>query len=289
VEPTAKSLILDLLSTVRGGAMPVRALVASGELFDIAENNVRVELARLAGRGLVERDGRGAYRIALGARAVQEHVASWTRIEERVVTWRGAWIGVHTAHLPRVPRASARRRARALEWLGFRDLEAGLAVRPDNLRGGVAEVRQRLRDLGLEPTAPVFAITDLDDAADAHARGLWDSAALRRDYRELQERLAASEERLPRRSLAGAMIETFLLGGRVIRQLVRDPLLPEPIVPAGERKALVEALRRYDRLGRECWSRFMRSHGAPYRRSPVNVGGLVVPAGGMPAAVGGTP
>jgi len=44
--PTAKSLTIDLLSTLRGGSMPVRALVASGALFGIAENNVRVTLAR---------------------------------------------------------------------------------------------------------------------------------------------------------------------------------------------------------------------------------------------------
>ena len=50
------------------------------------------------------------------------------------------------------------------------------------------------------------------------------------------------------------MVESFLLGGRVIRQLVLDPLLPEPILPVGERDALAGAMRRYDRLGRACWA-----------------------------------
>ncbi len=53
MRPTAKSLILDLLSTARGGVMPVRALVAAAALFEIGENGVRVELARLSARGLV--------------------------------------------------------------------------------------------------------------------------------------------------------------------------------------------------------------------------------------------
>ena len=39
-----------------------------------------------------------------------------------------------------------------------------------------------------------------------------------------------------------------------LRQLVLDPLLPEPIVPAAERRALIEAMQRYDRLGRTAWA-----------------------------------
>ena len=55
------------------------------------------------------------------------------------------------------------------------------------------------------------------------------------------------------------MTESFRLGGQAIRQIVLDPLLPEPIVPAAERAALVAALRRYDRMGRSCWAEFMRA------------------------------
>ena len=50
------------------------------------------------------------------------------------------------------------------------------------------------------------------------------------------------------------MSESFRLGGEAIRLLVYDPLLPEPIVAPGERRALVEAMRRYDRLGRQAWA-----------------------------------
>src|SRR5262249_42721908 len=47
VQPTAKSLILDLLSTIGERSMPVRALVAAADLFAIEENSLRVALARL--------------------------------------------------------------------------------------------------------------------------------------------------------------------------------------------------------------------------------------------------
>ena len=46
-----RSLILDLLSTLRRGAMPVRALIRAGEMFEIPENTLRVALARLVQAG----------------------------------------------------------------------------------------------------------------------------------------------------------------------------------------------------------------------------------------------
>jgi len=271
VSPTAKSLILDLLSTLRGGAMPVRALVRAGRLFAIAENSIRVELARLVGRRLVERDERGSYRMAAGAQSVQSRVVSWSRIEERMTPWAGGWIGVYTAALPRSDRRAARRRERAFAFLGFRRLETALWIRPDNLSGGVVEIRRQLAALGLDPEALVFALGALDPSADARARGLWDVAALRAGYRATRDAILASERRMPRLAPERAMVESFTLGGRAIRQLVLDPLLPEPILPRAERRALGQTMRRYDKLGRACWRGFMADHGALNRHSPVDL------------------
>lgn len=66
------------------------------------------------------------------------------------------------------------------------------------------------------------------------------------------------------------MVESFLLGGRVIRELVLDPLLPEPLAPEAERRALVSAMRRYDRAGRRAWASFMTRYGAPHVSSPAH-------------------
>jgi phenylacetic acid degradation operon negative regulatory protein len=283
VQPTAKSLILDLLSTLRGGAMPVRALVAAAGLFGIAENGVRVELARLTARGLVTRDQRGQYRLAEAAAAVQGRVASWGRTEERIVDWDGGWIAAHTGGLPRVRRGAQRSRTRALDFLGFRELAPALWVRPRNLRGGVAEVRRQLQALGLEPAARVFALDDLDGPTEAHARTLWDVPAMVAAYRTTRRALEESERHVRRLPVEQAMVETFLLGGNAIRQLALDPVLPEPIVPAAERGALARALVQYDRVGRQCWSAFMRGYRAPYKRSPVNLR-VVSAVGELPAA-----
>jgi hypothetical protein len=66
------------------------------------------------------------------------------------------------------------------------------------------------------------------------------------------------------------MVESFLCGGRVIQQLVLDPLLPEPILDTRERDALVASLRDYDRLGRECWADFLAHYGVPHRQAPAD-------------------
>lgn len=268
MQPTAKSLIIDLLSSVRGQPMPVRALVAAGAVFGISAESIRVALVRLCRRDTIARNERGQYSIAPAAQPVQAHVTAWMHTEERLVPWRGAWIGVHTAGLARADRASARRRERALQFLGFRRLAPHLFVRPDNLKGGVVAVRSELLGLGLGPAALVYAIAQLDPATEKRARALWDGDALRCAYRAACAALARSADGLAGMAAPDAMVESFVLGGQVIRQLALDPLLPEPIVPAAERAALVEAMRDYDRRGRECWRPFMKTQGAPHLRTP---------------------
>ena len=70
------------------------------------------------------------------------------------------------------------------------------------------------------------------------------------------------------------MAETFLVGGRAIREIALDPCLPEAIAPEKERRALVAAMREYDRAGRACWREFMRAHDAPHVAAPANLAGL---------------
>lgn len=271
MRPTARSFVLDLLSTLREGAMPVRALVAAAEGFGIAGNSIRVALARLLAAGRVERDERGRYRLGAGADPVRRHVVAWRKLAERTRPWTGAWVGVATSGLaPRTARQPGARRERAFRFLGLRPLEPGLELRPDNLRGGVAALRTELQALGLEPGVPVFELRGLDAATESRARGLWDVSALRAGYRRSLADLARSARRLPRLPEPEAMAESFLLGGRVIRQLVLDPWLPEPIVPAVEREALLEAMRGFDRLGRACWSAFLDRYGVPHLRAPAD-------------------
>ncbi len=274
MQPCAKSLILDLLSTLRRGAMPVRALVEAAELFGIGENSLRVALARLRAAGLVERDERGQYALGARAQAIQQQVTTWRQLEARIRPWRRGWIGVQSGAHSRSDRPALRRRTRALHLLGFRKLVPGLELRPNNLAGGVPAVRTLVHTLGVEPNALVFAVSELDEDAEQRAHELWDVTGLCTAYEKTQRELEASAERLPSLERNAAMVESFLLGGRAIRQLVLDPLLPESIAPVAPRRALLEALRRYDRLGRACWAGRLGGSAKTPRSTPANLGGL---------------
>ena len=271
--PSPKSAILDLLQSTRGRSMPVRALVEAGRILGLGENGLRVALARLVARGLVERDGPGRYRLAPSAQPISRRVGGWTSADQRTVRWEGGWVGVLT-QAAGSGRTRRRGDARALAFLGFARLAPGLWVRPDNLRGGVAELRAALLELGLDRHVPVLGLSELDSATDARARSLWNAETLLAEGRQAREALERSAARLERLSPAAAMVETFLVGGRAIRQIALDPCLPEAIAPEHERRALVAAMREYDRAGRASWREFMRAHDAPHRAAPANLAGL---------------
>jgi phenylacetic acid degradation operon negative regulatory protein len=276
---SAKSLAIDLLSTMPlHFPVAVGALLRGAAILGIGENSMRVALARLRARGLVESDERGLYRLSSIAEPVNRRVRSWRSIEQGVVQWDGSWTAVEMSGLPRGDRKRSRMGLRALRLLGFEALTPGLQIRPDNLAGGVSEVRERLVALGFAPAPMAFRLTDLDSDLDARARSLWDVATLEAGYRASRERLEESTERLSSLSEVEAMAETFRLGGEAVRRIVLDPLLPESIVDVPARRALVEAMQRYDILGRDCWKGWA-GESVVLERSPAEAGGLAAVAG----------
>jgi phenylacetic acid degradation operon negative regulatory protein len=253
--PRTRNLILNLLLATEGQSQSARETIASCALFRIRENSVRVALVRLAADGLIESAGRGAYRLGPRAAVLADDVATWRSAEDRVRDWTGGWIVAHVGALGRSNRVKLRARDRALAMLGLRQLERGLHVRPDNLAGGVEEVRSRLNRLGLDADAAVFVATDFDAQREARARRLWDGEALTQTYRSTRlelERWQAQVESLDNETAAR---EAYLLGNDAIRLLVFDPLLPEPLVDVKERRALAAAVRSHDQVGRTLWRR----------------------------------
>lgn len=245
--------MLDLLRVTEAGALPVRALVATAARFGFTSNAVRVALARLAAEGLVESDERGSWRLAPSTSPLSQHVEGWRLGEKRRRAWRGDWLA---AWLPKgAVRGDRARSRRALTLLGFREGLDALWVRPDNLARPFGAVRQSLVALGLEAGAEVFAAHDFSDAlVTAWRARLWDTRALDRGYRDARVELERSQTRVGRLPRDRAMVETFLLGGRAIRILATDPLLPDEILPGTERAALHAAMLDYDVLGRRVWA-----------------------------------
>lgn len=276
--PAPKSLILDLLGTMRPGAsMPVAALVEAAGLFGIPENNVRVALARLLEAGRVARDERGRYSHGAGALPIGRRVRGWRDLTGRVRTWRGGWVGVLCGP---AERRRQRRRREVLRLLGFQALERTLWLRPDNLTVPLGDLRAELVGLGLPAGDLVCRLADLDAASERRARGLWDVAAIQRGHRASLRRLDTSAARLPHLPEREAMVESFLIGGEVLRTLVLDPLLPESICPTADRDRVLARMRDYDRAGRLAWARLLERHDVPCLRAPVD-------AHARPAALAG--
>lgn len=254
-----KSLILELLLAVGDKPMTAREAIQACALFKISENSLRVTLARLSATGLIEAAGRGAYRLGPAATDLAGDVATWRMAEARLRPWAGGYIVVHSGALSRSNRVALQRRERALQMLGFRAFERGLHIRPDNIEHSVDDVRQRLYKLGLDREAAVFLAGDFDAAREAVVRQLWDGSALTRSYQQLHTQLESWLVGADQLALDVATRESFFLGGGAIRQLVFDPLLPEPFVDAGARHAFIQTVHRFDEAGRAIWNRFFAS------------------------------
>lgn len=252
-----RHLILKLLLGAEGAPLSARAAVASCDLFGIRENSVRVALVRLSAAEMIEAAGRGAYRIGPNAAQLANDVRSWRTAESRVRKWSGAFVAVHTGALGRTDRGALRERERALQLLGFRELDPDLFVRPDNLLGGVEGVRERLHKLGVDARAPIFLASELDPARAARAHALWDGPALTKSYQQTRTQLEKWLARAGKIEPEVAARESFLMGNNAIRQVVFDPLLPDPLVSVSERRAFVETVLRYDRAGQAIWRRFL--------------------------------
>lgn len=267
MSPNPKHLILNLLLAAEGEAMSARDAINACTLFGIRENSVRVALVRLGATGMIEAAGRGTYRLGPKAAQLASDVASWRNIEQRVCDWRGGWIAVHLGGLGRSDRVAVRARDRALALSGLRELDAGLYVRPDNLVGGVAGVRERMYKLGLDAHAPVFVARDFDDDSEERARRLWDGRQINRGYRELRRRLERWLARADELEADVAAREAYLLGHEAIRQLVFDPLLPTPLVDVAERRAFLDVVLRFDRAGHLIWQQLRPPMPPPQRRA----------------------
>jgi phenylacetic acid degradation operon negative regulatory protein len=262
VKPTAKRIVLELLTAADPHQGPVANLITAGDILGIDEGNIRVALARLVAAGTLELVGRGEYRLGATTRALTEQVTSWRDLEKQVRKWDGSWACVQLGDLARSDRSALRRRERALRLHGFRELGRELCIRPDNLAGGVDALRAQLQALGVEARALVFRASDFDATTEKRARTLWDADKLTQTYRQTTARIDRFLISIDELAPTAAAREAFLFGSDVLRLIMFDPRLPEPLVDVGARRGLVEAMKRLDLVGRKRWADVF---GVPYK------------------------
>lgn len=248
MKPTA--IILDLLRTYRRRGTSVRTIMATGAMFDLSENVMRVSLSRLVARGMVENIQRGHYRLADRADPLSDFVERWRQGENRLRAWDGdAFLLMHTAT------AADSRRDWALNAHGFRQVTTGLWARPDNLAGNADELERLLCQLGVDRESVLVSNARIAPRWQAAWLAHFDIAAMLAIYREHERKLAASLGRLDDLRHEAALKETFHLGGRAVHILAKDPLLPAQIIDPAPRRALWQTMLAYDRKGREIWGR----------------------------------
>ena len=249
-ELSARELILTLIDSAAAETLSARYFVAVGNLFEMDAGNIRVALARLVKDGSLRQAGRGSYCLGSRSGALHTMVRTWSRVEDTVKPWTGHWLTVLTGHLGRGDKTRLRGRERALRLYGFALTNQALWVRPDNLHWTTEQLHRALTELGLDRAALVAVLGDVQPAETIDHAALWDRTALEQNYTHLTDALHASTKRLRNLSDDAAARETLLLGRRVTRQILLDPLLPQELVDTRLRHRMIQSMRDYDKRGK---------------------------------------
>ena len=129
-------------------------------------------------------------------------------------------------------------------------------LRPDNLAGGIGATRDRLvRSSASTASADVFGMHDLTTATAQRATRLWDTAAIRLGYRRTIAELERSEHAAspPCRASSRWRSRSCSADARSARSC-STRACPIRWCRRAERRALIDALTRYDRAGRARWA-----------------------------------
>ena len=218
---TARSVVASTLLGVRPPRLPVRSLVASAALFDIAGGTVRTALSRMVAAGELVVDD-GWYALAgpfLARRERQDESRTGATAE-----WDGDW---EMAVVDGGRRAAADRSALrdATHALRLAEVREGVWLRPANLEPGRLPEARRV----VAAQCRTF-VARPDEAPAALAARLWDLAGWA-DAARHHERVLA--ELAPRIGADPAALRPgFLALAAVLRHLQADPLLPIELLAA---------------------------------------------------------
>jgi phenylacetic acid degradation operon negative regulatory protein len=265
---TPKMLIISMLHVSNNRAMPIKVLIAMGRLFGFTSNTVRVTTTRLVADGRIENDERGLYRLKDWDTPISRFVDNWMSEESRVKEWDGFWI---CCLLPRSTLAQQRKNEKALSLIGFGQGLPQLWVRPNNLAMGLPEIRELLIHQGMDTDGEVFIGGGFEPHhVERWKRELWSQEEIIRTSVSAREQLERSMERLESLPVKDALVECYLEGTKGIHWILKDPLLPEEMIPSGHRIALTRTMLAYDAFGKGIWKQ--EFEGLRLKNSPSHAG-----------------
>lgn len=246
------SVILDLLRTYAERGTSVANIMATGAMFSFSDNRMRVGLSRLVAKQTIENFRRGFYRLSKATDPFNAFIDQWKLGEARIVPWEHRWLLVHrSGHMapPKIAKGDW-----ALTNHGFREINKGCWIRPDNIALNPDELEKQLHHLGLENDAMLASAAKLNLQWQHHWLGQIAPEKLTKRYHLMSTRLALSLVELPKLSRAAGMKSSFQLGSQAIELLATDPLLPAELLDTIPRAALWQLLHNYDRVGRQLWA-----------------------------------
>jgi len=255
--PSAKRLILSVLSQPNIQELHIRQLIKWGDLFDHRSATIRVEAGRLTKQCLLETTSRGVYKIGTAGDVLKQTASAWDSIADQVGEWNGGWLCIHTAHLGRSDKSALQARERAFRLMGFEQLVTGLWCRPDNLIAAASATFVRLIQFGLEPDAILVRMEAANNCNTIDPHALWPRKPLESNYRGMIELMEDSRERLGNLDMGQAMRQSFLVGEHVIRQINADPLLPSEMVDTDLRNKMIAGMKRYSAHCHPIWAQFL--------------------------------
>lgn len=236
--PRAKSLVVTVFGDAiapHGGTVWLGGLIRLLGPFGVNERAVRTTVFRLAREHWLrgEQVGRRSH-YTLTDSGRRRFEAAFRKIyAARADAWDGRWCLVVESG-ERLPPARRRPLRDELAWMGFGRFAADVTAHPTIDDDAVQAILQEHR--AEAHVLVMHATTDITPALVATVRRAWDLARLERDYRAFLERfrpILHTIQRHPEGALDPEqcfMVRTLLIH-EYRRVMLRDPLLPEPLLP----------------------------------------------------------
>jgi len=247
LRPRAKSLLLTIWGDAvapHGGTVWLGSLIRLAAPLGLNERLVRTGVHRLVRDGWLtttQRGRRSYYSLTeFGRRGVQDSAHRRIYAAARA-PWNGAWQMVLTG-LGEIDAPTRERLKRELRWLGYGAVTPGVFAHPS---ADLEALGRLLARLGVADQVQVMNAT----AAGTHdlLRASWDLEGLAAAYRRFLDHFRPvwqALEAAPSLDPAPCFLARILLIHEFRRVILRDPELPEELLPADWAGAAARALCR---------------------------------------------
>jgi phenylacetic acid degradation operon negative regulatory protein len=235
----AGSLIITVFGDAilpRGGTVWIGSLIKVLADFGVSERLVRTSVFRLTQDDwlAVEQLGRRSYYRLTGTGARKFEQATSRIYGEPRRTWNGKWCLVVLAELDAADKERVRKE---LGWLGFAPIAASLLAHP---APNAAQMAASLEQTGLQEKLVILEGStqgrNRDDAMAALVHKSWNLADIDRRYELFVQQFRPAFQalgKLPRCEPRDGFLLRTLLIQEYRKILLRDPLLPAELLPAG--------------------------------------------------------